>query len=860
MTMKIKGIQYKVFGKLEDIELIFGNTLNVVLGRNEAGKSTIFESIKTLIYGFRPTSRDKHPYTHWEKNEIQFTGEIEEGMELFAIERSLKSVPKFNLHHKASGSVQTFRNEALPSVKTVSEMLYESVFHLTAEALGTFEKESWETIQEKLIFNYGTDYLVKTSEVISKLEQDINALWRRDKRGNPLINQIQAEINGLKLKRHEVAQEYDIAKSKMDRLEQIERNLEMLTKEKDAVEKKIALYREALPIKALKEKIELIQRAIYNEEAFDNLSPKIIDGINDYNRRLSEIDGRKQYAIKQIDELDQTMTTFTAQDLKLLSLLDDHEHLIELHDQLMKLEHEAHLKLDDLMKTKEKSANQFKFLFGVDLSDELKISLKKIQVLDVMSGLQKYAENAQKNIEIEKRLKLMRESNGKLTLLIAFLGVLTVILGFMVSDLSLVRFLGFAMLGYSLARFRPAAKDFDQSLFDLTSLTESIKAAMHQIELPEYVWGDESQRFLGKLEALIMTLLEEEAIEARWIEILEREKTLESEIKDHFKAFDIDTSRGSKLTLQYTLAQMEVLSKIEADENKKKMKRETMLEALNRIEDERENIISSLETLIEEVTRFGDGDFSFGQEQIIQNHEHKLKIKLYEDELRRFNQDDSISVDVSKEKIEALEVERSGLYALERDLIEEKHIVANALSKARDKMNLEDIDSEILLKEELLTDLVNKRDRLMILYEIVKYSDEKFRRLNQPNMMSRVSYFMSRMTGGKYSEVLIDEQMSLQFLVDGEILPISKAFSKGTIQQLFFAYRLAIIESLDPAGSLPLVLDETFVNWDLHRFRETVDLICEVAKERQIFVFTCHQYVADHFLGHSEATLLEVAV
>lgn len=858
--MKIKGIQYKVFGKLEDIELIFGNALNVVLGQNEAGKSTIFDSIKTLIYGFRPTSRDKHPYTHWEKNEIHFTGEIEEGMELFAIERSLKSVPKFNLLHKASGNVQTFRNETLPSVKTVSEMLYESVFHLTAEGLGTFEKESWETIQEKLIFNYGTDYLVKTSEVIQKLEQDVNALWRRDKRGNPLINQIQAEISTLKLKRHEVAQEYDIAKSKLDRLEQIERDLERLTNDKDAVEKKLALYREALPIKALNEKIDLIQRAIYNEEAFNKLSPKIIESINDYKRRLSEVDARKQYTENQIAELDQTMTTFTAQDLKLLELIDDHDYLNELHDHLMKLEQEAHLKLDDLMKTKEKSANQFKILFGHDLTDELKATLKQIQVLDVMSGIQKYAENAQKNIEIEKRLKLMRESNGKTTMLIAFIGVLIILLGFMVPELSLVRFVGFAMLGYTVAKFKPKSKDSEQSLFDLTALADNIKTAMLQIELPEYVWGDESQRFLGKLESLIMTLFDEETIEARWTEILVQEKAIEAKIQSHLKAFDIDASRSPKLTLQYTLAQMEVLAKVETEENKKKMKRDTILESLRAIERDRDDILRPLEALIDEVERFGDGNFAFGHEQIVQNHEHKLKIKLYEDELKRYNQEDCLTLEVSKEKIDALEVERNGLYEFEKALIEEKHTVANALSKAKDKMNLEDIDSEILLKEEQLVELMNKRDRLMILNEIVKFSDERFRRLNQPNMMSRVSYFMSRMTGGKYSEVLIDEQMSLQFLVDGEILPISKAFSKGTIQQLFFAYRLAIIESLDPTGSLPLVLDEAFVNWDIHRFRETVDLICEVSRERQIFIFTCHQYVADHFLGHSEATLLEVAV
>lgn len=858
--MKIKGIKYKVFGRLEDLELSFNDALNIVLGRNEAGKSTIFSSIKTLIYGFKPSNRDKHPYTHWEKNEIQFSGEIEDNTELFVVERSLKSVPKFNLMNKVVGNVQTFRNETLPSVKNVSEMLYESVFHLTAEDLGNFEKDSWETIQDKLIFNYGTDYLLKTTEVIGKLEQDINTLWRRDKRGNPLINQIQAEIGLLKQKRHEVEKIYDSIKLKTVRLEQIESDLIELSEIKDALDNKLNQYREALPAKELREKIDVLYRAIYNKDAYEKLNSKIIEEIGHYKRRLSEIEFRRHEIEKQISALDQTMIIYTPQELKLLELMDDHDYLKASLDNLMKLEHEAHLMLDDLMKSKEKSANQFKFLFGNELTDETKHSLKQVQVLDVMSSLQKYAENAQKNIEIEKRLKMMKEANGKMMFFIGFTGIILVLLGILTPNFSLLGFLGFAMLGYSAAKFKPSPKAFDRTLFDLTTLEDSIRVAMKHIDLPEYVWGDESQRFLGKLESLIMMLYDEEALEKKWLDILAREKALESEVQIHLNEYGIDSTRGPKLTLQYTLAQMEHLAIAESGEHKKRLKRETLLEALKGIEDERLATELPLEQLIEEVSAFGSGDFDFGERQILQNHDYMVKIKLYEDELKRTKTDSVIDSDVSKERIEALDAERSRLYEHEKDLIEEKHIVSTEIKAAREKMNLDDIDSEILMKEEQLVELIAKRDRLMVLNEIVKFSDEMFRRQNQPNIMNRVSYFMSRMTNGKYSEVLIDEKMSLQFLVAGELLPISKAFSKGTIQQLFLAYRLAIIESLDPTGTLPLVLDEAFVNWDIHRFKETVDLICELSRKRQIFVFTCHDYVAKEFADYPETLRLEVAV
>lgn len=858
--MKINKINYKVFGKLENMELLFTNTLNVILGVNEAGKSTIFNSILSLIYGFKPSSRDKHPYTNWEKNEILFSGEIVESSELFVVERSLKSVPKFSLLNVDTNNVKTYRNDAIPFVKNVSEMLYESVFHLSADQLSKFEKESWESIQEKLIFNYGTDYLIKTSEVMSRLEQDINALWRKDKRGNPQINQLQAEISALKMKRHDVEKIYDLAKIKNERLESIQAEMDVIGREKSELNQLLKQHRDALPIKELKEKIELIHKSVYNETTFLRLSPKILEDIEIYQQRISELTERKEQLEEEVVLIERSLKPYSEQDLKLLDLNQDHDYLTTLLEDLMKLEHDEHLKLDELMKTKEKSANQFRLLFNIDLTENLNESLKKIQVLDLMSSLQKYAENHEKNIEIEKRIKLSYDANRKMNLIIGVMGVLLGILGLINNVFVGISFIGVAMIGYSIAKFKPTKKDDQLELFDLKELEHSINDAMHGIELPNYVWGDESQRFLSKLEQLIMTLFEEDSLEQKRLHILEQKKALESKIELHLSDYGIDTSRGAHLTLQFTIAQMDHLSKSDIEENKKKTKIEALRDRLISVQTDIIKFDEPLRELIGEVERFGDGDYQFGLNQINQNRELIMKMKLYEDELKRFDCDPSDIEDVSMEIIETLEVERIQLFNREKMLIEEKHQVINELSKYTEMMNLEEIDSNILIKEERLVELIEKRNQLMILNEIVKFSDERFRLQNQPNIINRVSYFMSKMTKGKYSEVLINEQMELQFLVGGEILPISKAFSKGTIQQLFFAYRLAIIEALDPDYALPLVLDEAFVNWDIHRFLETIDIISEISKKRQIFVFTCHHNVADLIKERTNCNLLEVSI
>ena len=50
--MIIEGINIKSFGMITDMSLTFSDSINVIVGRNEAGKSTIAAFIKYMLYGF----------------------------------------------------------------------------------------------------------------------------------------------------------------------------------------------------------------------------------------------------------------------------------------------------------------------------------------------------------------------------------------------------------------------------------------------------------------------------------------------------------------------------------------------------------------------------------------------------------------------------------------------------------------------------------------------------------------------------------------------------------------------------------------------------------------------------------------
>ena len=66
--------------------------------------------------------------------------------------------------------------------------------------------------------------------------------------------------------------------------------------------------------------------------------------------------------------------------------------------------------------------------------------------------------------------------------------------------------------------------------------------------------------------------------------------------------------------------------------------------------------------------------------------------------------------------------------------------------------------------------------------------------------------------------------------------------STGTLDLMYLAVRLAVCELALPDGEpCPLIIDDALVNLDETRFKQAMELLKEIAKERQVILFTCRQ-------------------
>lgn len=208
-------------------------------------------------------------------------------------------------------------------------------------------------------------------------------------------------------------------------------------------------------------------------------------------------------------------------------------------------------------------------------------------------------------------------------------------------------------------------------------------------------------------------------------------------------------------------------------------------------------------------------------------------------------------------------------YARQREIIERQR--ASAPQRQRLLMNLEWTENARKEKRALLEDLQEEYESLRrsedgiqeletdlsavylamdTLQEVTaQVYQEHARKLND-----RVSGIVAEITGGKYTGVFLDENFQVRIHTPQKLLSIWQV-SRGTMEQIYFAVRLACAEFLNPGEPAPLILDDAFLTYDDTRLAQTLGWLRRSG--RQALLFTCHRREQEIMLKISGSPLRE---
>ena len=79
----------------------------------------------------------------------------------------------------------------------------------------------------------------------------------------------------------------------------------------------------------------------------------------------------------------------------------------------------------------------------------------------------------------------------------------------------------------------------------------------------------------------------------------------------------------------------------------------------------------------------------------------------------------------------------------------------------------------------------------------------------RPLKNSRCQKTLSSLTNGRYLQVNMDENLRIGLHTADEYVPLEQV-SRGTIEQAYFALRMAAMDVLCGEEELPVILDESF--------------------------------------------------
>lgn len=901
--MRFERIVVKRFGRLCGFDT--GESplpgMVVVHGPNEGGKSTLFSFLSSLVYGFYPASRDAHPYTPWGEGDAEGRAVVRiDAGERWEVRRRLLSTPRGRLTR--DGREEDLRNKTLPCVEHVPRGVFHQVYAITLRELAELSEESWGVIQDRLIQAMGAGDLVSPREVAATLEREAGELWRPNRRGKQRVRELRERVGDLRERRRTAEERDTEIRATARELESVRKELTATREEREETRHLVESTRSLAPIREQLVRIQGLEEEAAPLEELEGLPA-------DPQARLAEVAARTTELEERLDDLAadrdgprERIRRYGEREERLVDRRAEIEELVKRAQALEPDRARVAALRQEIRDFQRRCEAQARELFTVPWEEVDVERVRHVSVGEVRERVRRY-EKAREERRIAEEA---HRAQAYATVAHSATSALWAGLGGVLASAVLLSagFLGNQVLvfatgavaaalgGTLLARWwlmghpvpgRGTETDpytgqldlFDPARQKEEEARERIAERVHELPVRAGILEEPTGDLATRLERL-QELLHDRADREEVIrETEERIRTAVEELKrvGHDLDLDLPPDPGAAAhaldgALKEALRLRDVAS--------------AARDEIRRLDRERDRIQRSLEEIREELGalqgRLRDmagGDLEQGAVQARFRLEARARARQLREDLERSHPDlreirqrirdaeeagegwtvDEDTLPRARARIEELSRTIETLATRERGLERD-------LAHLQEGETVDRIDGEIETLRQRIRRLETERDRKHLLAHLVREADHRFREEHQMDVIRRAGRHLGTITGGRYDEVLLTHgEGSDHVLLRGpdypHALPVEEPVSTGTREQLYFALRLAIVDHLDRDGErLPLFLDEAFVNWDRERRERGLALLREVSRERQVFVFTCHEELAEGLAGEGARVLV----
>ncbi len=198
--MKFKNLSVGNFGKLSEKEFDFSDGLNIIYGKNEAGKSTLSAYMKYVLYGFSSQkgrsvdSNDKTKYMPWDSDVISGSATVENGGQTLRIERRTGAKNSLKITD-AAGKELLFGKEPGEEFFGLDEAAFSKMAYIRQNDISADKMSNLSDIVQNAV--YSADETVDIEKARKKLS-DFRNVYRAKVGKKGKCFELEEKIRGLR--------------------------------------------------------------------------------------------------------------------------------------------------------------------------------------------------------------------------------------------------------------------------------------------------------------------------------------------------------------------------------------------------------------------------------------------------------------------------------------------------------------------------------------------------------------------------------------------------------------------------------------------------------------------------------------
>ncbi|KGH68401.1 DNA repair protein [Oenococcus oeni IOEB_9517] len=802
--MEIKRIHISGFGKFSDFNLDFKNDLQVIYGQNEAGKSTLCQFITGILFGFAQNKRQSSNL-YEPRNRSQYGGDLvfEQDGSLWDVSRLGRTQSKLEITDQNGNHVNNPEIFLTKLLSPFSQDSFEDIFSFDQEQLNEIRSLSGKELSDRLL-SFSVVNADQWQSLSKELDKNASVMFGLTKTSKRPINQLLAEhqqisnqLNSMGGQLSDYRKSSQQKKSTLKRIAELDSQLHNLKKQMDEFSKLIELS----GLFNRKERISMPKtNDRFSDQQISNLTDEIeqrveklqsqIKGINlDKSENKSTIIAENPLLMiyknnrTDIDLLDKSIPNLLAEN----NLFDQNDNQIKnISSRLSELQNDLKTKFGDRIP---RALPQ-----GVSIQPSRSITVFFI-----------------------------------IGIILMLLGVFGIVKGFQTPAFPYPFWIcgaGVLFIGGLLSFFeRPKKQSINLSQYGYSnqvSLDTIIDSQNHLQEYHQKIdqfqqLQNEKQSHLSKINSILKL-----ANSLR--------EFLPSAKQDHDALIDQIQVILNEIRDERQSAILSKEQKKLVDEN-----RQQQIGHLQNLKSEQQQIFNYLK-----VDNYQN--FQYLQAEKIKNKQRLNQLESINQLLtpEKENQIKELGgVEEITKKKQALKVR---IDSIEGEIKQENQQLLNLNATLLNASSDTDYQTKLQQQSDLETDINNDLTEYFANKLASSWINESLYQISHkrmPEIRSRAEQYFAELTENKYVSIIFGDNSLLVANQQNEKF-YSYELSKGSSEQLYVSLRLAFAESVAEKNSLPFLIDDSFVNFDVERKSIMDNILHRLAEKYQIIYFTAN--------------------